>query len=385
MKIELNQNDFEKVSKIERISVMNSEVLELYADYLANRSCFITQELMEDIINSCHVSEEYAYLVLFAAACGLNMENSKRDLQITEVYLKPSIKKLEVKSYQENAYYKNVKIPEIQIGNWELKYEKYQPYEAFIYNDLVVDQDFREIPLLGFFSEEFLFPAVLESGTEWMTITPNEIETMQPVVDVVTGKVITFGLGLGYFAYMASEKEDVQSVTIVEMNKKVIRLFKKYILPQFPHKKKIEIIAMDAFEFAENHMSDMNYNYAFVDLWHDASDGVGLYLKMKKLECRCPDTKYYYWIEDTILSGFRFLVLPVLLDGIEADHKNDSSQGAEEVGESNDPKESGEEEFERRYRAISSYMSEIDISTFRDFIYYLSNAFLRKLAVEIMG
>ena len=68
-----------------------------------------------------------------------------------------------------------------------------------------------------------------------MTITPNEIETMKEAVDKASGNVLTFGLGLGYYAYMVSEKENVESVTIVDSNEDVIDLFKKYVLPQFKH------------------------------------------------------------------------------------------------------------------------------------------------------
>lgn len=34
-------------------------------------------------------------------------------------------------------------------------------------------------------------------------------------------------------------------------------------------------------KIAEKHMADENYDYAFVDLWHNASGGLDMYLKMK--------------------------------------------------------------------------------------------------------
>ena len=72
------------------------------------------------------------------------------------------------------------------------------------------------------------------------------------------GNVLTFGLGLGYYAYMVSEKESVESVTIVEMNEDVIQLFKKYVLPQFKNAEKIKIIKADAFEYAQQHILPVN-------------------------------------------------------------------------------------------------------------------------------
>lgn len=387
MKIDLNESDEEKVKRIAEIREMNSEVIGRYANYLIKHPCFITKELVHDIVNDCNVSEEYAYFVLLAAACGLDMENNEREAQIARSYFIPSIKKLETKAYRENSYYKKIIIPEIKFGDWELKYEKYQPYEAFIYNDLVVDKDFREIPRLGFFNEEFLFPAVLESGNEWMTITPNEIETMQPVVEAVKGKVITFGLGLGYFVYMVSEKKLVDSITVVEKNKEVISLFEKYILHQFPHKEKIEIISMDAFEYAKKHMAAENFDYAFVDMWHDSSDGVDMYLKMKKLEYVSPATKYLYWIEESILSNLRWYVFIVLLDKMETTNRNNDPQASEEIGTCkgtcDDTKELYQQEFERKLRAVSSYLEGKNIHNFDEITYYLGNSFLKILATEI--
>ena len=208
---------------------------------------------------------------------------------------------MDIKDYINNPYYKNIKVKEEKIGNWEFKYEKYKPYEAFIYDDLIVKDNYIEIPRVGYFSEEFEYLAVLENNNEWMLITPNEINTMQPVIDAVNGDVVTFGLGLGYFAYMISEKDCVSSITVVEKDKNVIELFEKCILPQFKNKDKVKIVNCDAFEFAK----EMNgFHYAFVDLWHDVSDGVDLYLRMKKLEKK--NIKYYYWIEESILSYIRW-------------------------------------------------------------------------------
>jgi hypothetical protein len=291
--------------------------------------------------------------------------------------------RLKAKDYRENPYYRNITIPEISTGNWELKYEKYQPYEAFIYNDLMIDENFREIPRLGFFAEEFLFPAVLEKGIEWMTITPNEIATMQPALEEVEGKVVTFGLGLGYFAYMASEKEQVHQLTIIERNEEVIRLFKEYILPQFSHKDKVEIITMDAFVYAKEYMAAEAYDYAFVDLWHDVSDGVELYLRMKGMEIDCPKTKYLYWIEESLLSCLRRYVFLTLLEGIEKESPDTAlmEQVAFMMGE--ETVSSGQLENDRTHKAVAAYLEDKYISSFEEFIYYLSNPFLRILAKEL--
>ena len=74
-----------------------------------------------------------------------------------------------------------------------------------------------------------------------MSVTPNEVYTVQPAIDNAKGKVLTLGCGMGYFAYMASLKEEVESITIIELEQDVIDLFENSILPQFENKDKIYI------------------------------------------------------------------------------------------------------------------------------------------------
>jgi hypothetical protein len=174
------------------------------------------------------------------------------------------------------------------------------PGEAFVCRDFEVTDDGRLIPQLGFFDREFAYPAVLEGGREWMTLMPNETVTTEPAVRRAHGKVLTYGLGLGYFAYRASEKENVDSVTVVELSPDVISLFTEHILPQFPHKDKIRIVCSDAYEYAEKCAPGEKYDFVFADFWHDAGDGRDLMLKMKEYEKYSPESEYVYWLEDTI-------------------------------------------------------------------------------------
>ena len=51
-----------------------------------------------------------------------------------------------------------------------------------------------------------------------MLVTPNEVETMKEAIEKAHGKVATYGLGLGYFPYMTSMMDSVESVTVVELD-----------------------------------------------------------------------------------------------------------------------------------------------------------------------
>jgi len=301
-------DEVEKVRELTEIRQKNNKIKWLLGNYLSSNPCLITKTLMDSINSDGALPEETVYFILLTSSFGLDPETNEKDRQLANDYFRPGIKKLDAQSYSENPYYRNILIPEITYGNWKLKYLQYSPYEAFVCNDLMLESDFKEIPRIGFFNEVFRFPAVMEQDHEWMAIKPNEIETMQPVIDTVEGNVVTFGLGLGYFAYMVSLKERVHHVTVVEKDTGVIQLFEKYILPQFQYEDKLEIVAADAFEYVEKQMPYKDFDYAFVDLWHDVSDGLDLYMKMKKREHCNPRTKFCYWIEDSLLSASRWQI-----------------------------------------------------------------------------
>ncbi|HNW57864.1 MAG TPA: hypothetical protein PLR88_09995 [Bacteroidales bacterium] len=305
MNQKLSPEDIEKVNSLTRIREWNNRFSWLLFDYLNDNPCMITRELVESVSGDGLLSEESAFFALLTGFCGLETESGNPDRIIADEYFRQSIKKLDASGYRENPYFKNILIPTVRFCNWELKYEKYEPFEAFIFNEPILKDDFKEIPRIGFFSEPFHFPCVMEDNHEWMAIKPDEIETMQPVLDLIGGNVVTFGLGLGYFAYMASLNENVRKIVVVEHDARVIQLFEKFILPQFSHKEKVEIVECDAFEFIMKQLPQKSFDCAFVDLWHDVSDGLEIYLRIKKLELINNSIKFYYWIEDTLLSALR--------------------------------------------------------------------------------
>ena len=296
----------EKISTERLFSIFNDNfrVKRLYADYLERFPEIITKDMVDSICEH-GIEKELAISALLAEIFALDPEKNESDKRILRSYIIPSIRILDAKKYTENPYYKNIKLPDIKLGNWEFKNETYEPYRAVICHDMILNEDFSEIPPLGFFTERFAFPAVLEDGNEWMTLTPVDLDTSEDAINSAHGKVITFGLGLGYFAYMASEKAEVESVTVIEKSERVIELFKNYVLLQFKHPEKIRIINCDAFEYAEKKMPMEHYDFAFVDTWRDASDGAPMYERMKKLEQLSPMTEFSYWIESFLISSIR--------------------------------------------------------------------------------
>lgn len=278
----------------------NSRIFKIMSIYLNLAPDFIDENMINEITGGGDFGIEYAFASLVASACGLNVYDDPVDKKFFRDYVLPMVKRLDTKPYENDPYYQNVRFPEGNQGNWTFENRICRAYEAFVYDDPVVMDDGRVIPQIGFFTKDYSYPAVLEKGREWMTLMPNETNTTRPAVDAAHGKVLTYGLGLGYFAYMAARKSEVSEVMVVERSPDAIALFKKHILPQFECRDKINVVMSDAFEFAGKQMGKGGFDVVFTDLWHDPSDGVELYKKMKKFERQLPDAKFIYWIEKTL-------------------------------------------------------------------------------------
>ena len=236
MNIRLDENDIEKLKNLINIRNDNYKALEIYSEYLNNCPTLVGKDIITELTDECNVTEETAFVSVLSAACGFDTEENQSDREFERRYFFPSVKKLSPSDYVSDPYLKSISFPSVTEGEWELTYLKYIPYEGFIFNDILVGENLTEIPRLGFFDCEYSYPAVLQGGREWMAVKPNEIETMKEAINFVSGNVITLGLGLGYFTFMASEKESVTEITVIEKDKTVIELFKKYILPQFKNK-----------------------------------------------------------------------------------------------------------------------------------------------------
>lgn len=301
------------------------------SEFINETPCAITERLMKEADPSGELPEEILYAAFMAGFCGI----SEDDTTINE-YFQDAVHCLETRKYRDNPYLENIKFPDTATRHWKFTHYSYRPYEAFICNDIDIDKNLREVPQIGFFRERFAYPAVEQDGREWMAVKPSEIETMRAPIEEATGRVVTFGLGLGYFAYMVSEKPDVTSLDIVERSEEAIALFEEHILPQFPNKGKIRIIRSDAFEFLSENMwqeasgqfkeettkdqretakrEEMQgrYDYAFIDLWHDTADGLEMYLKAKRIEHELHTsglrTRFAYWVEKSLLSAYRWTV-----------------------------------------------------------------------------
>lgn len=100
----------------------------------------------------------------------------------------------DTKEFAENPYFKNIKFENQAYGDFELAYDEMRPYELQIYDapcrlaSLPVD-----VPRIGCFTENFRYPLIYQKsiGRTWMSVTPNEVFTMQEPIRRAKGKVLT--------------------------------------------------------------------------------------------------------------------------------------------------------------------------------------------------
>ncbi len=275
----------------------NERILTLMSEYLCFTPEAISPADVADLSAGCHITDEEAYCVLLAAHCGLDPDRPA-DVRLSRGYLPRMVHRLSAAVYRQDAYYQAVRPTPGRRGAVDLVYETIQPMELFVADDFHVDGEGRVLPQLGWFPEAFPYPAIREDGRVWMTVTPNEINTIRPAIEASRGKVLAFGLGLGYYAFHALLRPEVTQVTVVEQNPQVIDVFRRLLLPFFPRKEALRIVQADAFAYAAEVMPHEGFDTVFTDLWHDVADGLPLYRRMKALET--PGPRYLYWIENTL-------------------------------------------------------------------------------------
>ena len=329
MKINLNSNDLKKLDRLLQQKYDNIASSELYNSFLFDKYALISKSDINELTSKSSMNINDAYFTALLLKLDILPSNSDI-LDLISSNRINKVSKLDENEYLDNPYLNFIHPQEKRYGKYSLQYNYYQPFEGFIYDEIYTDKAryFAEYNRLGFFTTTFNYLTVLEDDRVWMSITPHEINTMKKAIDEAKGKVVAYGLGLGYFPFMCSLKEDVTSIDIIEKDKDVIDLFEAEILPQFRFKGKINIINADAFDYAKNVAPNKKYDFSFFDIYHDEVDGLPLYLKMKELEKLSIDTIHSYWIEESILSYLRRFILTLIEESLNDEITSDDYKKA---------------------------------------------------------
>ena len=295
------------------------EIIDTNAINMNIADVLMSSFMYTDIINYDEVKqykkeghqENEAVFNLFCDSLGF-----EKDDEVLREYVLNNLKQLNLKDYIDNAYAKAVK----QLGKkgkYALRNIDYQPYQLFAYDDIRMN-GYKEYSQIGYFNQKFSYLALTEGNNIWMSLNPNEIETMKPYINKARGNVLVLGLGMGYVPFMLSLKNCISKIIIIEKDQNIIDLFDEFIYPHFPNKEKIEIIKGDAIEYVSKNQKQGTYDYIFADLWHDPEDGLPLFVKLKKI-----NKNIDCWLEVSLYALLRRCMITLIEETINGSKEED--------------------------------------------------------------
>ena len=213
---------------------------------------------------------------------------------------------IEKKDYINNPYLQNINFKDVKLKDFS--YETVTIEKGYLFNiDEIQDDKNKELNdymILRAYKQDTDMMFLKQGKQEWMMASISEFRTNDPYAKKAHGNIITFGLGIGYFVYMASLNENVKSITVIEKSKEVIELFNQ-IKDQFPNKD-INIINGDAFDYF-NQQYLKQFDYIYVDIYQNNVDGRIMIEKLLE-QYLPPYDKCNFWIENSCLSIVKSLI-----------------------------------------------------------------------------
>ena len=225
------------------------------------------------------LNEKEAMMNAFCKAFDIDYEDEENK-DVMDSYILSNLKKLNPSDYSNDEYTKSIKVTG-KYKKYALKFIDYESYQLFAYDDISLEGD-KENSRIGYFNQKFSYLALTEGNNIWMSLNPNEIETMKPFIAKAKGDVLVLGLGMGYVPFMMAIKPEVKSITIIEKDPEIIALFNSLLYPHFKNKEKINIVQDDAVAFTSRKVNQYKYDYIFADLWHSPEDGLPLFVSLKR-------------------------------------------------------------------------------------------------------
>ena len=305
--MKINNNIFlkEKIDEVIRTNQINTWVADLLSE-TCNYTDFFDKSKISELVKQGYTEQE-AMIDSFYDVFSLDRDD-KETKDILDEFCVKNLKCLGSSKYKKNEYTNTIKTTG-KYGPYSLRIINYEPYQTFPYDEISVTDDCKEYSKIGYFKEPFSYLALCEGDNIWMSLNPNEIETMEPFIDKAKGNVLVLGLGMGYVPFMMSLKSEVKHITIVERDQNIINLFNKLLFPSFPHKDKISIIKDDAIKYAQN---NKKYDYKFADLWHNPEDGLDLFIKLKAI-----DMGIDCWLETSLIALLRRCMITLIEESLE--------------------------------------------------------------------
>ncbi len=271
--------------------------------------------------------------------------------------------------FEKDPYISNIEFDGRKDDKAALEEVQYNKYELFFYDNNEIRDPGIRVPKLAAADFGFRMPCVKFEGKEVFALTPAVINSMKPYIENAEGKVLVLGCGMGYFAYMASLNENVESVTVVENDPYVIRMFRELILPQFKDGSKITLIEEDAYSYIEK-ADDGQYDYCLADLWDNNSDVIP-YLILRKICSGFEKTNIEYYSEKNILDYIGFYVHQVLIRHYQDENGMDTAPVSDFI-----------QAEQERLKFFTDLLSDVEITSEDSFDRIIDPERIRDLFIE---
>ena len=170
---------------------------------------------------------------------------------------------------------------------------------------------------------------------------------------------------------MASLKDDVEKVTIIEQDNELIEFFKEHLLPHFSHRGKIEIINSTYYDYLKN-ITDNQFDYCFIDVDEGTTDlrrYLPGFLLFKTICKKFKKMEVSFFLE----AEFKILLTNVLIMVVYANYKKSVENYADLTELEID------EEDKTTFDFIDYVYKKVKIKDPSDFDYYINYKTLIKM------
>ena len=168
------------------------------------------------------------------------------------------------------------------------------------------------LPKLGYSNCEMTYYQLRHKDEDIAEFSPVEINSLKTPIRRAKGKVLVLGAGIGYLPYELSNKDDVESIVVVENNANILKFFNNTILPNIKNKEKIKTIEFDFEEYLKS-INDGDFDYCYIFL-EDKDDTGELFIKLKEICSKFENIRTDFWNEAGIMSALMSYVCMVLFN-----------------------------------------------------------------------
>ena len=201
----------------------------------------IQEESIEEFLEAIHeksISSNVKEETLLKVS--LLNEPSKENIPLM-MDLVPSMK-IEKSKCCSRSYYHS-RLGDVSFSKGIVSFSRVMtPHYVYLLSDWGKSISKNDIAKLVLYKEPFPFYVVSKNDKVISRLSPFELSAMRRPLANAKGKIITYGIGTGYFICMAAKSDKVKSITVVEQDDRISHIFTNGILPKFDGAEKIKII-----------------------------------------------------------------------------------------------------------------------------------------------